>query len=447
MGRLSSTALGRLGPVALSIGTILILSLAAWLFMYRTVTEGYRLYSLGIEAQRTLRQIDDALDQEGAAVQAYAATGNQDLLEPYLTVRDRTDAALDRLDPELTRLGVAGTRAPLDQLRISHAAWNTAATELQKARGRNLAMALQANELLDGMRFDIKTLGSQVRAAQDGIRTRAESTVFGSGVALAIAIVLLGTIGLAAQNAARAVQGRLHEQLDARNRALERSNASLADFAYVASHDLQEPLRTVMSYSQLVRQRYSDRLDEDGVEFLRFMSEAAKRMQALIDDLLAYSRVDSASAPRKLVSARDEFEGAVQNLAALIAESGATVEADPLPSVMAHPGHLAIVFQNLISNALKYHAPERPPVIHAGAVRREGRWLFSVADNGIGIEPRYHERIFKMFQRLHGRDEYEGTGIGLALVKRIVELNGGSIWVESTPGRGSTFTFALEEPA
>jgi len=224
---------------------------------------------------------------------------------------------------------------------------------------------------------------------------------------------------------------------------LNRSNEELGQFAYLASHDLQEPLRMVASYTQLLSRRYKGKLDADADEFIAFAVDGASRMQRLIHDLLAYSRVGTKGKDLIETSSEDALQQALVNLRGAIEESGALVTHDPLPAVLADEMQLIQLFQNLIGNAIKYQSPGVPRV-HISAARASGKkWNFSVKDNGLGIDPQYFERIFGMFQRLHKRDEFAGTGIGLAICKKIVERHGGRIWVESQPGEGSTFRFAL----
>ena len=223
---------------------------------------------------------------------------------------------------------------------------------------------------------------------------------------------------------------------------LRRSNADLEQFAYVASHDLQEPLRMVSSYMQLLRRRYADKLGDDAQDFIEFAVDGAQRMQRLIDDLLAYSRVGTRGSPLEPTDSEAAFLRAIGNLESRIDERGADVKHGPLPPVMGDSGQLVQLFQNLVSNAIKYSAKE--PKVRVDAVASDGGWRFAVTDNGIGIEAQYGERIFELFRRLHGRDEYSGTGIGLSICKRIVERHGGAIWVESEPGEGSTFYFTLQ---
>jgi signal transduction histidine kinase len=223
---------------------------------------------------------------------------------------------------------------------------------------------------------------------------------------------------------------------------LIRSNHDLEQFASVASHDLQEPLRMVTGYLQLIEQRYKDKLDADGHEFIGFAVNGARRMQQLINDLLAYARVDSRGKPFEPTDCNQVLEDVLANLTHAVEQSGAAITHDPLPTLDADATQLAQLFQNLIGNAIKFRGAE-PPRIHVGAQRKNGDWQLSVSDNGIGIEARHFERIFAMFQRLHTAEQYPGTGIGLAICKKIVERHGGQIWVESEPGKGSTFHFTL----
>ncbi len=235
--------------------------------------------------------------------------------------------------------------------------------------------------------------------------------------------------------------------LEAKAEELSRSNQELEQFAYVASHDLQEPLRMVSNYTQLLGRRYKDQLDADANEFIDFAVDGAKRMQELIHDLLQYARVGTRGKEFKPAPAADIVADAVANLAGAIEEAGAQVVVEDLPTLHCDASQLAQVFQNLIGNAIKFRRPGSQPVVRVSASRGEQATIIAVADNGIGIEPKYFERIFQMFQRLHGRTEYPGTGIGLALCKKIVERHGGRIRVESAAGQGTTFSFPIPDGA
>ncbi len=232
------------------------------------------------------------------------------------------------------------------------------------------------------------------------------------------------------------------ERLAAKVEELARSNTELEQFAYVASHDLQEPLRMVSSYCQLLQRRYQGKLDASGDEFIEYAVEGATRMHALIDDLLAYSRVATKGKPLEQVDCTVVLRDALTNLKVALEQSDAIVTHDPLPTVLAHGNQLVQLFQNLISNAVKYRGAHRPEIHVAVDVQEEG-WRFAVRDNGIGFDPQFADRIFVIFQRLHTKAEYPGTGMGLAICKKIVEQHGGRIWVESQPGLGSVFYFSI----
>jgi PAS domain S-box-containing protein len=242
------------------------------------------------------------------------------------------------------------------------------------------------------------------------------------------------------------VTGQKQAQLALAKQAeeLARSNEELEQFAYVASHDLQEPLRMISSYTQLLARRYKDRLDSDAHDFIRYAVSGASRMQQLINDLLAYSRVGTRGKERQLVDCSELLGEAIANLQAAIQSSGALVTNDELPQVWVDKTQLVQVFQNLICNGLKFRGQEPPRVHISASPGANDEWTFSVRDNGIGIDPRFHQRIFVIFQRLHGIEQYSGTGIGLAICKKVVERHGGRIWVESEPGTGTTFYFTLK---
>ncbi|MEG4576284.1 ATP-binding protein [Microcoleus sp. N3A4] len=226
------------------------------------------------------------------------------------------------------------------------------------------------------------------------------------------------------------------------NQELARSNAELEQFAYVASHDLQAPLATIASYAQLLEKRYKDQLDSQANKFIGNIVHGCTRMQNLIDDLLEYSRVGRSQKPFQMTDCNYAVEQAIANLQGAIRDTQAVVTYSKLPAVMGDISQLVQLFQNLVGNAIKYRH-DAPPVVHITACKQEKDWLFSVSDNGIGIATQHQERIFQIFQRLHTQKEYSGTGIGLAICQKIVERHGGSIWVESKPGQGSTFYFTL----
>lgn len=260
-------------------------------------------------------------------------------------------------------------------------------------------------------------------------------------------VVLLKITGEIVFNALhrRRTEASIHEQkqaLEQANMALARSNEELQQFAYIASHDLREPLRAIAGFSGLLAQRYGGKLDQGADEYIRFVTDSASRMHNMINDLLNYSRLDTRAEPPKACDMNQLLGLAQSNLLAAIAESGAEVTHDPLPVVTADPTQIVQLLQNLLANAIKFRGDGKPRV-HVTARRQDAECLFSVCDNGIGIDPRHADAAFQIFKRLHTSDKYSGTGIGLAVCKRIVERSGGRIWVERNPGQGSTFHFTL----
>ncbi len=233
------------------------------------------------------------------------------------------------------------------------------------------------------------------------------------------------------------------EMLERQTEELARSNSELEQFAWVASHDLQEPLRMVASYTQLLAKRYQGKLDSDADEFIEFAVDGAARMRRLINDLLELSRVGTRGKDFQATDCEAIYDRTLVNLQALVDDSDALVTHDRLPTVIGDGTQLGQLFQNLIGNAIKFRRDDEQLTVHVGAERQDGNWVISVRDNGIGIDPQYAERIFVVFQRLHGKGDRSGTGIGLAVCKKIVERHGGRIWVTSLPDEGSTFYFTL----
>jgi len=239
-----------------------------------------------------------------------------------------------------------------------------------------------------------------------------------------------------------ALNTELEQRVQERTTELSRSNAELEQFAYVAAHDLQEPLRKMVGFTQLLAEQYQGRLDSDADELINYVVDGATRMQQLIRELLAYSRVGSKLHAPRPIDCEEVLRRSLANVQAALEESRAVVTHDPLPTVTADGDLLVQVLQNLIDNAVKFKGPD-PPSVHIHAERRSDEWVFSVRDHGIGIDPQFKEHIFVIFQRLHSRTEYSGTGIGLAICKKAVERQGRRIWVDSEPGKGATFYFTL----
>jgi PAS domain S-box-containing protein len=329
-------------------------------------------------------------------------------------------------------------------------AWNAAAERMygysaSEAVGKGISMLAPAEDG-DEMPAILERIkhGQRVERFETRRRRKDGSWIH---VALSVSPVLAedGSV-IGASTIARDItaQKKAEEDLRLTAEELRRSNGDLEQFAYVASHDLQEPLRMVTGFVQLLQRRYSTRLDAEADKYIDFAVDGAKRMQTLINDLLAYSRVGTRGRPATTTAADVAFRRALANLCAGIEETAAEVTCGELPVVRADDGQLAQIFQNLVGNALKFRAAA-PPKIRVEARRQDDGWLFSVGDNGIGIAPEYRDRIFMIFQRLHARREYPGTGIGLAICKRIVDRHGGRMWVESQAGHGSTFYFTLPD--
>jgi PAS domain S-box-containing protein len=294
----------------------------------------------------------------------------------------------------------------------------------------------------DALRSDEDALAQQIGTGIELIAQRKDGSEFPIELMLSpleSAEGILVTAAIRDITMRREAEAHLLEKVD----ELNRSNVELGQFAYIASHDLQEPLRMVASYTQLLSRRYKGKLDADADEFIAFAVDGASRMQRLIQDLLAYSRVGTKGQDLLDTSSEDAFSQALVNLRGAIEASGALVTHDPLPSVMADEMQLTQLFQNLVGNAIKYQGAGIPHVHISAAKYGAKKWTFSVQDDGLGIDSQYFDKIFGMFQRLHKREEFAGTGIGLAICKKIVERHGGIISVESQLGHGSKFSFAL----
>lgn len=248
------------------------------------------------------------------------------------------------------------------------------------------------------------------------------------------------------KRAAIAERGREERIVARQARDLERTRRDLEQFAYVVSHDLREPLRMVSSYLQLLERRYKDKLDGDAEDFIHFAVDGAQRMHTLIGDLVEYSRINTRAGAFEPTDFNEVLERALVRTSETARPTSAIIKRDPLPTLIADAGQLEQLFHHLIDNAVKFQNGRRPR-IHIGVEQRDGEWVFFVRDNGIGIDPQHTDRIFTIFQRLHARGEYPGTGTGLAICQRIVERRGGRIWVESRPGKGSTFYFTMPQRA
>jgi signal transduction histidine kinase len=352
-----------------------------------------------------------------------------DMLPQLKALRGQEKRDLEKLDAELyiplyAKGGLVGVFAVGSKRSTETYGQDDQLTLITLAN--QTAVAIENARLYEGLERTLQAL----RTAHDDFRTRVqERTAELSRVIKALQTEITE-------------RKRAEEELEQYASELERSNQELQQFAYVASHDLQEPLRMVTSYVQLLQRRYRGQLDSDADEFIAFAVDGATRMQALIKGLLTYSRVGTRGKPFEPTDTETTLNHTLMNLKLAIEESDTVVTHDPLPTVIADAMQMEQLLQNLIGNAIKFKR-EHPPRVHVGASRQNGEWIFSVQDNGIGIEPRYNDRIFLIFQRLHTRDQYPGTGIGLAVCKRIVERHNGRIWVQSEPDQGSTFYFTI----
>jgi signal transduction histidine kinase len=432
--------------------------------------------------------LKSALVDQETGIRGYVLSRDRVFLEPYERGRREATAASRQLQTLSETDALRPLRGRLDAVLKAAGAWQTEyAVPAQLDAIARPDAARARDRLADGKQhFDafraalaaftgpLATARVQARDRLDHSATVVQRWVIGTGIVillsvLAAALILRRVIvmplgGLAARvrsvasgNFDEAVTGsgatevvalaadvdtmraRIVEERD----DLARSNQELEQFAYVASHDLQEPLRKVASFSQLLQQRYAGQLDERADQYIEFAVDGARRMQDLINDLLAFSRVGRLEHPHGDVDCAELVVRVRADLATSIEESGATVEADPLPTVRGDAGLLRLVFQNLIGNAIKFRR-DAPPVVRLSAERDDGFWRFRCEDNGIGIDDEYADRIFVIFQRLHPRASYEGTGIGLAMCRKIVEYHGGRMWLDTESAReGSAFCFTL----
>ncbi len=329
--------------------------------------------------------------------------------------------------------------------------WNTGAERMKgysaaEVIGEHFARFYPPEDVERGLPdAELQTAAREGRLESEGWRVRKDGSQFwANAIITALRDGHGGLLGFAKVTRDVTERKRAEDELKRTARELARSNAELEQFAYVASHDLQEPLRAVSGCVELLQRRYEGQLDARADEFISHARAGAARMRDLINDLLAYSRVSTRGSALAATDCNVALDTALANLSVAIRESGALVTKDRLPTVMADSTQITQVLQNLLGNAIKFRAA-RTPEIHVGAERNGGAWLFSVRDNGIGMEAVYSERIFKVFQRLHTRREYAGTGIGLAICKKIIERHGGRIWVTSQPNEGSTFHFTIPE--
>ncbi|MFD7657651.1 ATP-binding protein [Actinosynnema sp. NPDC059797] len=437
-------------------------------------------------ARNAVLEIDTAVINQETGVRGYLLSANREFLEPFEAgLVDERDAVeeVERLvvpmRPDLSD-EIDGVSALAEQWRSEYARPLIASVDSTGTPESQPAESLLGKELFDRLRSAINGVVGQLdgdaaaaRAELDDVARDVVWLLVGlgallvliiSGIAVVLYRILIAPLSGLAADVREVSSGDFAHEVRAggprevvmlgqdvetmRTRILsdvkdlQRSNSELEQFAYVASHDLQEPLRKVASFCQLLERRYSGQLDERGEQYLRFAVDGAKRMQVLINDLLAFSRVGRITREQTLVDCEALVEQVMDSYSEVIERTGATVEVGELPTVRGEESLLSGVFGNLVSNALKFRG-EDPPHVVISAERTGDLWTFTVRDNGIGIDTEYAERIFVIFQRLHHKDDYPGTGIGLAMCRKIIEYHGGTIWLDTTADTGTTFKFTL----
>ncbi|MFF8952593.1 ATP-binding protein [Streptomyces sp. NPDC014940] len=483
--------------VATTLAVLAVLgSLGGWA-MWRTSQITSELVDRRSPALIEAMRVEQALVNQETGIRGYGLSGRSDFLQPYARGLADEKAALRRLRPlaEDDR-----ARADLAEVERLAGTWQRRVARPVSQAPAQEAVKLTAERAAEG-KAEFDALRRAMTRQQDHLRIeraastrtlkRAETLRNWMFAVIAVLIVLVAVLiseglrrgvtgpltrlGSAARDVAQgrfdrslagtgpadlrqlahdveAMRQRLVAELEFSERTrtlldeqaedLKRSNTELEQFAYVASHDLQEPLRKVSSFTQLLQRRYGGQLDAKADQYIAFAVDGANRMQTLINDLLAFSRVGRVHNDHQTVDLESLLSKTLDNLSVSIEETGAEITHDPLPTVVGDATQLGMLWQNLLSNAIKFRSPDRPPRVHVGAVSDAGVWTFSVTDNGIGIAPEFHEKVFVLFQRLHTKDAYPGTGIGLAMCKKVVEFHDGTIGIdpERTPGTRVVFT-------
>jgi signal transduction histidine kinase len=439
--------------IQIAFGSAIAVLLIVGAFSYRSIVvsdESTRWVEHTRDVLKNIQQMRYSMETVASNIRDFALTGKESYLDNYRTgMADVEQYAQVVRDLTVDNPGQHARSSTLDGLIAERS--SSAEVVIDAGRTQGTEAAVEAVRAGPALRIsaDFQATVLQMLDEEDnllGLRNADAARRLNQTKIILIAGILLGLLitGAAGWNVQRdntrreLVEKALLQKMD----ELNRSNEELGQFAYIASHDLQEPLRMVASYTQLLSRRYKGKLDTDADEFIAYAVDGATRMQRLIQDLLAYSRVGTKGKELLNTSSEHALQTALSNLRGAIEDSGALITHDPLPNVLADETQLVQLFQNLVGNAIKYQNPGIPK-IHVAALNGGEQYRFSVKDNGLGIDPKYFERIFGMFQRLHRREEFAGTGIGLAICKKIVERHGGQISVESQPGQGSTFRFAL----
>ncbi|GEK01686.1 ATP-binding protein [Streptomyces sp. ATE26] len=484
--------------VATTLAVLAVLgSLGGWA-MWRTSQITSELVDRRSPALIEAMRVEQALVNQETGIRGYGLSGRSDFLQPYARGLADEKAALRRLRPlaEDDR-----ARADLAEVERLAGTWQRRVARPVSQAPAQEAVKLTAERAAEG-KAEFDALRRAMTRQQDHLRIeraastrtlkRAETLRNWMFAVIAVLIVLVAVLiseglrrgvtgpltrlGSAARDVAQgrfdrslagtgpadlrqlahdveAMRQRLVAELEFSERTrtlldeqaedLKRSNTELEQFAYVASHDLQEPLRKVSSFTQLLQRRYGGQLDAKADQYIAFAVDGANRMQTLINDLLAFSRVGRVHNDHQTVDLESVMNKALDNLSVSIEETGAEITHDPLPTVVGDATQLGMLWQNLLSNAIKFRSPDRPPRVHVGAVSDAGVWTFSVTDNGIGIAPEFHEKVFVLFQRLHTKDAYPGTGIGLAMCKKVVEFHDGTIGIDPDRTTGTRVVFTL----
>jgi signal transduction histidine kinase len=499
--RLSALSVGQL--LSLTIGVLLVLAAIgiglAFVASIRLSHQRSFLLDQVAPSNRASLELENALVNEETGIRGYLITVESQFLDPYGKGLGAEAAAYKILEAHQRQAG-APVPAEIAAVRIAARRWQhdfvaRALREPRRVVARGVAPDSRGRELFDALRSRLTALHDTLEAKVATSRRNLDSASTALDVLLIFtAVLVLGSLAVAGvilrraitdplrslgASARRVAGGEFHAplpipagprevrelseeieamrerivhelgQVDAARESVERqalelsrSNADLEQFAYVASHDLQEPLRKIASFCQALQTRYRGRLDERADQYIDFAVDGAKRMQTLINDLLAFSRVGRDGGQPRPVALAAVLADVRDALAASIEDTGARIEAGELPTVLGDESLLRSLFQNLLANSLRFHG-EEPPVVRISSQRLDGDWEIAITDNGIGIEPEYAERVFLIFQRLHGRDVYEGSGIGLALARKIVEYHGGRIWLDTDRAGGASFHLTL----